>query len=140
MHAVRVRVDEQPVPQEVRGAVTDEAVSLHLSHAQPTVAPSPLHGLPRKVHHGPPAPTVDLVVHQMLQALVERRPQENLENGPAGGGGVCTHDMRGRSRMAIDPRISTGLGKSTSEFHPPGRHCLHQALSAREVLGEPDKG
>lgn len=63
VHTVRVRINEQTVPQEVRAAVTDQAVSLHLSHSQPAVAPSPFHGLPREVHHGPSAPAVDLVVH-----------------------------------------------------------------------------
>ena len=29
--------------------------------------------------------------------------------------------MHGRSRMTIDPRIPTMLGRSTSGFHQPGR-------------------
>lgn len=78
VHPVRVRVHEQTVPQEVRAAVTDQAVSLHLSHTQPTVARSTLHGLPRQVHHGSPTSAVDLVVHQVLQPLVEGWPKEHL--------------------------------------------------------------
>ena len=35
--------------------------------------------------------------------------------------------MHGRSRMIIDPRISTMPGRSMWGFHLPGRHCLHQA-------------
>ena len=35
--------------------------------------------------------------------------------------------MHGRSRMTIDPRTPTMLGRSTSGFRRPGRHCLHQA-------------
>ena len=42
----------------------------------------------------------------------------------------CTHVMHGRSRMTIDPRIPTMPGRSTSGFHRPGRHCLHQARNA----------
>ena len=41
-----------------------------------------------------------------------------------GGGTQCVH---GRSRMTIDPRVPTMPGRSTSCFHQPGRHCLHQA-------------
>ena len=47
-----------------------------------------------------------------------------------GGGGGGTHIMHRRSRMTIDPRIPTTPGRSTSGFHRPGRHCLHQAQSA----------
>ena len=32
--------------------------------------------------------------------------------------------------MALDPRIATTLGRSTSGFHRPGRRCAHQARSA----------
>ena len=42
----------------------------------------------------------------------------------------CTHVMQGRSRMTIDPGMATIPGRSTSSFHRPGRHCLHQARSA----------
>ena len=35
--------------------------------------------------------------------------------------------MHGRHRMTIDLRIPTMPGRSTSGFHPPGRHYLHQA-------------
>ena len=44
--------------------------------------------------------------------------------------GECTHVMHGRSRMTVDPRIPTIPGRSTSGFHRPGRHCLHQTRSA----------
>ena len=40
--------------------------------------------------------------------------------------GGCTQLMHGRSRMTIDFRIPTMPGRSTSAFHQPGRHCLHQ--------------
>ena len=38
--------------------------------------------------------------------------------------------MHGRSRMTIDPRIPTMPGRSTSGFHPPDRHRVHQAQTA----------
>ena len=41
-----------------------------------------------------------------------------------GGGAQFVH---GRSRMTIDPCIPTMPGRSTSDFHQPGRHCLHHA-------------
>ena len=46
------------------------------------------------------------------------------------GEGVCAQFVHGRSRMTIDPRIPTMPGRSTSGFHQPDRHCLHQARSA----------
>ena len=45
-------------------------------------------------------------------------------------GGGSTRVMHGRSRMTIDPRISTMPGRTTSSFHRPGRHRLHQGRSA----------
>ena len=46
--------------------------------------------------------------------------------------GGCTDVMHGRSRMTLDARASlyTMPGWSTSGFHRPGRHCLHQARSS----------
>ena len=41
-----------------------------------------------------------------------------------------TQFVHGRSQLTIDPRIPTVPGRSTSGFHQPGRHCLHQARSA----------
>ena len=54
-----------------------------------------------------------------------------------GEGGGCTYFVHGRSRMTIDPRIPTMPGRSTSGFHYPGRHCLHQG---HEVFGESHEG
>ena len=50
--------------------------------------------------------------------------------------GGCTQFVHGRSRVTIDPRIPTMLGRSTSGFHQPGRHCMHQSAKRREVFGE----
>ena len=52
----------------------------------------------------------------------------------------CTHVMHGPSRMTIDPRIPTMPGRSTSGFHRPGRHCLHQARSAVRCSASRMKG
>ena len=46
----------------------------------------------------------------------------------------------GRSRMTINPRIPTMPGRSTSGFHQPGRHCLHQAQSAVRCSASRMKG
>ena len=43
-------------------------------------------------------------------------------------------------RMNIDPRIPTMPGRSTSGFHQPGRHCLHQATSTVRCLASRMKG
>ena len=62
----------------------------------------------------------------------------NVEEEEGGGG---THVMHGRSRVAIDPRVPTMPGLSTSGFHRSGRHCLHQAriavrCSPSHMMGE----
>ena len=43
------------------------------------------------------------------------------ERGDGGREGGCTQFVHGRSRMTIDPRISTMPGRITSGFHQPGR-------------------
>ena len=55
-------------------------------------------------------------------------PSSSLNTVVLGGWGLII--VHGRSRMTIDPRIPTMPGRSTSGFHLPGRHCLHQARSA----------
>ena len=64
-----------------------------------------------------------------------RRLVEVLGGGGArmwrgGGGGRCTRLMHNRSVGTVDPRILTVPGRSTSGFHQPGRHRVHQARSA----------
>ena len=59
--------------------------------------------------------------------LPKVRQRANAMVGFAGG---CTHVMDGGSRVTMDPHIPTVPGRSTSDFHRPGRHCLHQARSA----------
>ena len=54
--------------------------------------------------------------------------------------GGCTQFVHSRSRMTIDPRIPTLPGRSTSGFHQPGRHCLHQARSAVRYSASRMKG
>lgn len=48
MHAVRVALVKQALLEEGGGAVRDDAVALHLSKPQPTVAGTALHWLPRQ--------------------------------------------------------------------------------------------
>ena len=47
----------------------------------------------------------------------------------AGGWRGGIHFVHGRSRMTMDPRIPSMPGRSTSGFHPPGRHCLNHCLN-----------
>ena len=42
--------------------------------------------------------------------------------------------MPGRSGKTIDLCIPTMSGRSTSSFHRTGRHCVHQARSARGYI------
>ena len=57
-----------------------------------------------------------------------------------GSAGGCTQFVRGRSRMAIDPRIPAMPGRGTSRFHQRGRHWLHQARSAVRCSASRMKG
>ena len=57
-----------------------------------------------------------------------------------GGGGTYSIFMNGRSRMTIPPCIPTMPGRSTSGFHRPGRHRLHQARSAVRCSASRMKG
>ena len=51
-------------------------------------------------------------------------------------GGVLIVSCRALARRTIAPRIPTPAGRSTSGFHRPGRHCVHQAHSAVGHFGE----
>ena len=59
-----------------------------------------------------------------------------------GGGGGYLFITHGRSRMTIDPRIPTMLGRSTSGFHRSGRHCFAPSAkrSAARCLASSMKG
>ena len=60
--------------------------------------------------------------------------------GIRGMGRGVTQFVHGRSRMAIDPRIPTMPGRSTSGFHQLGTLCLHQARSAVRCSASRMKG
>ena len=50
-----------------------------------------------------------------------------------GGAGAGVQSVvRGFSRMIMEIRIPTIPERSTSGFHHPGRHCLHQPRRAME--------
>ena len=77
-----------------------------------------------------------LCVFQADKGAWSRRPAD----GDGGEGAGCTLAMRGRSRIAIEPRIPTKLKQSTSVFRRPGRYCLHQARGAVRLSGKPGWG
>ena len=62
----------------------------------------------------------------------------SVPNEASAGG--CTQFVPGCSRMTIDPRIPSMPGRSTSGFHQPGRHCLHQARSTVRCSASRMKG
>ena len=62
----------------------------------------------------------------VLHCRLQPTPTEPIYNREGGRLLDITH---GRSRMTIDPRISTIPGRSSPGFHRPGRHCLHQVRS-----------
>ena len=73
-----VRRNHQPLHDETGCSVADEAVTLHLTHAEATIAGSTFGWLPRQ-HCDPAArPGMHLVLHHMLEALVEDRAGEDV--------------------------------------------------------------
>ena len=56
------------------------------------------------------------------------------------GRGVILIVMHGCSRMAVEPRIPTVPGRSTSEFCRPEIYCLHQARSDMTCWASSMKG
>ena len=75
--SVYIPVSVQAVAQEIRCAVRDETVALHFTHTQTAFSGTALHGLTCKHGHGTAGACVDLVVDQVLKALIECRTQEN---------------------------------------------------------------
>ena len=57
-----------------------------------------------------------------------------------GGEGGGTQFGHGRSRMTIDHRTPAMPGRSTSNFHRPGRHRAHPAHNAARCSGSRMKG
>ena len=62
-----------------------------------------------------------------LPFLREPSPATGAVAAVRWGGGGSTYAMHGRSRATIYPCIPPMPGRSTSHFHRPGNHCLHQA-------------
>jgi hypothetical protein len=55
----------------------DDTVSLHLPESQATFSGAPLHGLPYKISHLAPCPTVYLVIYHVLEPLIICGAQEH---------------------------------------------------------------
>ena len=62
---------------------------------------------------------LSFILHQALQ---QRGDVQRLFLEAEG----CTHAVHDCSRITVDLRMPTLLGRITSGFHQPGRHCLHQ--------------
>lgn len=78
MDAIWIGNLEQPLPQELRGAVGNLTISLHLSETETTVPGSALHGLTHQYLYRASRSRVNFVVHHMLEALVVGGTQEDL--------------------------------------------------------------
>jgi hypothetical protein len=72
-HALRRGVTpcHETLLEEGGAAVGDDAIALHLSEAQASVARATLHGLPRENLHGTAAAAVDLIVHHVVAVQVD---------------------------------------------------------------------
>ena len=80
------------------------------------------------LHHGE---TLTVPGPQMIDSVLHSIETGDLLIARAG----CTHVTHTRGRMAVacrtlDPRILTMAGRSTSGFHRPGTHHVHQVRRA----------
>mmetsp|Transcript_16479 Transcript_16479/g.64296 ORF Transcript_16479/g.64296 Transcript_16479/m.64296 type:complete len:1268 (+) Transcript_16479:614-4417(+) len=89
--AVGVGLREEALLEELRGAVGDDAIALHLSEAEAAVARPALHGLAREVLQGAARARVDLVVHHVLEALIVGGPDEEVRLQLPAGVAVVEH-------------------------------------------------
>jgi hypothetical protein len=78
MHVEWVRRYEQPLQQQVRGPVGEEAIPFHLTQPLSTITGSSLYGLPRQGLVGSPPSSVYLIRNHMLQPLIEDGPLEDI--------------------------------------------------------------
>mmetsp|Transcript_9533 Transcript_9533/g.28432 ORF Transcript_9533/g.28432 Transcript_9533/m.28432 type:complete len:545 (-) Transcript_9533:2521-4155(-) len=70
--SVLIRIAEESIADKVRTAVGDQAITFHLSHAQPSVPGTTFQGLSRQHGNWTACSGVYLVVDQVLQTLVKR--------------------------------------------------------------------
>mmetsp|Transcript_57052 Transcript_57052/g.100154 ORF Transcript_57052/g.100154 Transcript_57052/m.100154 type:complete len:607 (+) Transcript_57052:305-2125(+) len=116
MHTVRVTVGIQTVAQKVRCAVGDQTITFHLSHAETSCGRAALHGLTCGHRDRTAGACVDLVVDQVLQALVERRAEEDKRVERAAGVAVV-HALVAVLLVAQLGQVATDL------LH---RHVVHE--------------
>ena len=86
-------------------------------------------------------PSSDIYIRESTTNVKKSAIQTYLFRAPlAARRRGCTRFVHGRSRMINYTRIPTMPGRSTSGFHQPGRHCLHQARSAVRCSASRMKG
>jgi len=71
VHLVLVRRIIHASTRESARPVRHHAITLHFTKSVPTITAAPLRWLPSQIHHRPNGPAVLLVVHHVLQPLVE---------------------------------------------------------------------
>eukprot|EP00568_Trieres_chinensis_P019218 CAMPEP_0183327902 /NCGR_PEP_ID=MMETSP0160_2-20130417/84003_1 /TAXON_ID=2839 ORGANISM="Odontella Sinensis, Strain Grunow 1884" /NCGR_SAMPLE_ID=MMETSP0160_2 /ASSEMBLY_ACC=CAM_ASM_000250 /LENGTH=611 /DNA_ID=CAMNT_0025496047 /DNA_START=360 /DNA_END=2190 /DNA_ORIENTATION=+ len=91
---------------KLAAAVRDEAVALHLTHAKSSITGSPLQGLAGEHCHRTTGTGVHLVIHQVLESLVECRANE--DSGVQGTS--CVSLVHGLIPMAL---VSHGVKAHT---------------------------
>ena len=72
VRTVRVGLVKETFLEELRGAVGDDTIALHLTETQASLARTTLYGLAREHLQGAASTRVDLVVDHVLEALVVR--------------------------------------------------------------------
>ena len=72
-----IRGFEHSLLQEDRGAVRNHAIPFHFTETEATVPRSALGRLPGKHHQRPLRPRMDLVIHHVLETLIETGTHED---------------------------------------------------------------
>lgn len=100
VHLVGITGEEESLPQELRGSVSDLAIALHLAETQTTVATTSFHRLAVQDLDRTTGTTVDLVVDHVLEPLVIGGPDKYLRIQLASGEAVV-HDLVAGVLVAI---------------------------------------
>ena len=74
----RIARQQQSLDQQHRRSVRHQAIALHLSHTQTSVARSPLRRLVRQRHARPLRAGEHLILHHVLQSLIIHRTGEDI--------------------------------------------------------------
>ncbi len=135
VHSIWIAHLEQALLEELRRAVRDLTVALHLAEAETTVTRATLHGLTVENLHGSARSRVNLIVDQMLEALVVRGSQVDLRVELASGEPVVHDLVATRVVVVADEQLGDLLhgdgvveGRGVADLALVRRHLRLEAL------------